>query len=309
MLDQATMEDYKNKFTVNTFAEDLTQFFPLLHRIMKETSTVDLDQYVEETKEETCKECGMLESSCECDHEKPVKEFSEFADWANKITEGHLTTDIVAKLKDVVGQNIKVGVDGTNGLQTLVGIPGFDVDDDLKNLIKQAGADGDLNTVLTLWLNDKGDEEAIEMLGLNTSSETPEEPAEQPADDANVTMPPPASAPPAAGAPAAAPTPPPASGPPAVTAEGAELPKNLRKPNLKNIAEMVKSFYNKEEGNFPIGEHGVVTKVRKQFGDYAGTLAERLINQIRIPATQQPSTHVAEQKQLEDIIKLAGLKK
>jgi len=327
MIDQATMEDYKHKFTVNTFSEDLTQFFPLLHRIMKETSAVDLDSYVEETKETTCDECGMVESGCECEHEKPVKEFNELADWANKITEGHLTSDIVSKLKNIVGQNIKVGVDGTNGLQTLEGVPGFEVDDDLTDLIKAAGTnpDSDLNTILTVWLHNRDDKEAIELLGLTDStgseeepeaSAAPEEEPELPEPSPDEQMPTGGPTPPSSTAqtpPGAPPSPagqmPPPSGPPAMTAEGAKLPKDLRKPNLKNVAEMIKSFYNKEERNFPIGEHGVVTKVRKEFGDYAATLAERLINHIRVSNPQSSEMQVAEQKQLEDIIRLSGIKK
>ena len=44
ILDQATMEDYKNKFTVSLYNEDLSQFFPLIHHIMQEAGTVDLDE-------------------------------------------------------------------------------------------------------------------------------------------------------------------------------------------------------------------------------------------------------------------------
>ena len=47
-LDAVTLEDYKSKFTQRTFEEELTQFFPLLHRIMKETNKVELEDYVSE---------------------------------------------------------------------------------------------------------------------------------------------------------------------------------------------------------------------------------------------------------------------
>lgn len=45
-LDPVTFEDYKSKFTQNSFKEELTQFFPLLHSIMQEK--IDLEQYVKE---------------------------------------------------------------------------------------------------------------------------------------------------------------------------------------------------------------------------------------------------------------------
>lgn len=47
-LDAVTMEDYKSKFTQRTFEEELTKYFPLLHRIMRETNKVELEDYVSE---------------------------------------------------------------------------------------------------------------------------------------------------------------------------------------------------------------------------------------------------------------------
>ena len=47
-LDEATLEDYKSKFTVNKFEENLAQYFPLVHSIMQETGTVDLETVVSE---------------------------------------------------------------------------------------------------------------------------------------------------------------------------------------------------------------------------------------------------------------------
>jgi len=52
-LDAVTLEDYKSKFTQRTFEEELTQYFPLLHRIMKETNKVDLEDYIEENEIES----------------------------------------------------------------------------------------------------------------------------------------------------------------------------------------------------------------------------------------------------------------
>lgn len=47
-LDAVTMEDYKSKFTQTSFQEELSGYFPLLHRIMGEANTVDLEEYVSE---------------------------------------------------------------------------------------------------------------------------------------------------------------------------------------------------------------------------------------------------------------------
>lgn len=66
-LDPVTIEDYKNKFTVKQFDETLASVFPLIHSIMQEAGTLDLDEVVHEGEEERCDECGMWESKCKCD--------------------------------------------------------------------------------------------------------------------------------------------------------------------------------------------------------------------------------------------------
>ena len=56
--------------------------------------------------------------------------------------------------------------------------------------------------------------------------------------------------------------------------------KKKTNPSLKDIAEMVKSFYDKKNKTFPLGETGVVTKVRKELGKWAGELAEKLVKEL-----------------------------
>ena len=48
-LDAVTMEQYKQKFTQTTFQEELSEFFPLIHKIMSEENTIDLEDYVQES--------------------------------------------------------------------------------------------------------------------------------------------------------------------------------------------------------------------------------------------------------------------
>jgi len=47
-LDPVQFEEYKQKFTQTNFQEELSQYFPLLDRIMKEHNKVDLEEYVRE---------------------------------------------------------------------------------------------------------------------------------------------------------------------------------------------------------------------------------------------------------------------
>ena len=47
-MDEVAMEEYKQKFTQTSFQEELSGYFPLLHRIMGEANKIDLEQYVSE---------------------------------------------------------------------------------------------------------------------------------------------------------------------------------------------------------------------------------------------------------------------
>ena len=69
-LDAVTMEEYKQKFTQTNFQEELSAYFPLLHKIMSEQNTIDLEEYVGEGKDPACEDCGMSENKCECPTEE-----------------------------------------------------------------------------------------------------------------------------------------------------------------------------------------------------------------------------------------------
>lgn len=48
IMDEATMREYREKFTVKNFKEDIASVFPLLYSIMQETNEVDLEEVVKE---------------------------------------------------------------------------------------------------------------------------------------------------------------------------------------------------------------------------------------------------------------------
>jgi hypothetical protein len=316
IMDQATMENYKSMFTVSTFKEELAQYFPLIHKLMKETGEVDLNTLVsEEEKEEACNECGMTE--CRCDNgPKELAEVESFDNWANNLVNKTLSNDQINGLKKIIDQNIKVGLDGTNAEETLDNLKISD--EELDNMIADAGADGDFNTILTMWLTQNEDKNAINQLGLNSADV-------QPKDNAPATSEPTELAKPAAPAPTTpqAPT----SGAeanPAPIPESDDTGKEPPRPKLSQprnyeelvneVAKMVKSFYNKEERNFPLGEAGVATKVEHQFSDFneqMGRLARQIAEKItsQLSSRMHSKTAEADNAQMEDIRRLAGLKK
>ena len=85
-MDDVTMEQYKQTFTQTNFQEELAAYFPLLHKIMSETNTIDLEDYVGEDKHEECEKCHC--DPCECDDEVKENAFNEFIEWADSVVEG-----------------------------------------------------------------------------------------------------------------------------------------------------------------------------------------------------------------------------
>lgn len=100
-LDPVTMEDYKTKFTQTNFKEELAQYFPLIHKIMQETNTIDLEDYVGEGEE--CAKCHQ--DPCECDDDKigeGIDDFAQFENWAEAVEQGKLADDQIAELKQAL---------------------------------------------------------------------------------------------------------------------------------------------------------------------------------------------------------------
>lgn len=264
VMDQATLESYKSKFTINTFSEDLEQFFPLLHSIMQEKNELDLETYVGETTKPAIEPANK------------VNDFSAFESWADAIVEGRLAPDTVTSLKDLIDNKLSLGVDGINAIESLEGI-GI-TDDELESaLVELAKLNSEADPVPTIaaWL-ETFDPDAAEQLNLTTA--TDEDMSDLIASDSKI--------------------------------------------DVREIAEMVKSFYDEETGNFPIGETGVVIKITKALGDHAGSLAEQLVQHLAARQEtieydvdqhghmQEPiTTDLDESDEFIDIMKLAGLSK
>jgi hypothetical protein len=260
-LDPVTMETYKQKFTETNFKEDLTAFFPLIHSIMQEANTVDLEDFVNEG---TCSTCHC--DPCECDDDdKEVKEsvFDEFTEWAEAVEQGKLTDDQIESLKQAMNElpngELELGIDGQTAFQFF---SSFGLEDsDLENKLKSASeldAETDPIEVLQVWAQESYPELLV-ALGLSGT----EAPAAEPAP---------------------APEVPPAQPPVAEGKEG-----NV----VQEVAKIVKSFYNRdnpEVGPFRGGE-GIALDVEKQisekFGEKAGQQARQMAEQFMEKLTME----------------------
>jgi hypothetical protein len=297
LVDESTLQQYREQFSQTVFREDLSQYFPLLEKIMREAGEIDLTTL---TNEQTNLETGETSTTEE------VKEFKDFVD---SVESDKLTDEQIKDLLKFIEENPDaIGVDGTNALEGLGDI--FDVTDELKELI--SGEEGlDLKTVLSMYFKKIGDQEASEALKNESDdsevSDDEEDGDEEDGDkeDGEMTPPPPPMTPPAGGM-----TP---GGPglqqPQPTAES----KKPTKTKIRKIAEMVKSFYNSEaakQGNGPwtIGETAVIRKVRKRFGKQAKRVAKHLIKELTEKhMIKQEKTR--EETVFEDILRLSGIKK
>jgi hypothetical protein len=163
-LDDATVESYKDTFTVNKFDEALQDVFPLLHSIMQEAGEIDLEQYL------------VKESDVESIEDEVSEDvFATFESWADAIVEGVLTPDVVDSLKDLMATDVQLGADGTIAIEALQGI-GID-DEELFKSIEQLArmnpnADPDLiKNVIGSWL-EKTDPQAAQSMAGGTQEGT-----------------------------------------------------------------------------------------------------------------------------------------
>jgi hypothetical protein len=118
-LDQATMESYKEKFTLRNYNEDLSSVFPILHKIMSETNNeINLEDLVGETKEKCCDTCEKPVSKCECTKESFNVE-NMFSQWANMIVETQMGPEEIQQLQDLLSHGLKAGAGGESAISAL----------------------------------------------------------------------------------------------------------------------------------------------------------------------------------------------
>jgi hypothetical protein len=173
VLDQATMEDYKDKFTQKNFKEDLTQYFPLIHTIMQETGEIDLTTVGQQTADEEIAE----------EDTKIADEFAQFESWTMAVTEGTLEPDTIMALKDLIDNGLSFGgPDATGAIEALQGIGVHN--DELETALAaaaQLNPEGNPTDTILSWLM-KDDPEAAAELGAGQQAQpVAQEPAIDPA--------------------------------------------------------------------------------------------------------------------------------
>jgi len=191
MLDDVTMEQYKQTFTQTSFQEELSQFFPLLHKIMSETNTVDLEDYVGEAFDVPGTSSGTMGQSVLQRHPE-----DEFQEWADATEQGKLTDDQIANLKRAIetqkqsGQPLQLGPNGQTawdfftGAVNPEGSEGPSFSDDLKTKLQDAAnvdPETDGMEVFQVWAQQDYPELAV-ALGMSGTTK-PAQGQEQPTNE------------------------------------------------------------------------------------------------------------------------------
>jgi hypothetical protein len=122
-IPQDVVEDFKEKFTVKSFKEDIATVFPVLYRLMKEGNTIGYDDIVALTQEEIANEDVEIDQST-------FDPFAKFENWVMGLGEESAITSqepeeqqsAIQGLQELVGQSFPAGVDGTNAIESLKGI-------------------------------------------------------------------------------------------------------------------------------------------------------------------------------------------
>ena len=322
------LKSYKNAFTVSKFDEALAEVFPILHAIMQEAGELKLEEYVGESQTDEgyhelppmdtdrYQERDGLEGPFRAkngkvvyydpregryydpdtdiyiDHDewdamnRTTRELESFESWADSIIGEGLTDDQLKKLEPLVQEPMPVGANG-EAIQTLMGI-GIR-DQELINALKAVsempnGADADAREIIKAYLGD----DAAKLTwgeGEVEPRELPAAPEETPPQDAQM-------------APQAEDT-----GGCSDESHTAHHNDKSSGNRLKEVAKIVSGFYNRENGTWTKGEHGVVTHVKRRFsgpdghgGEKEADLAAKLINHLN--EKHKSDQHVAEMRRL-----------
>ena len=270
-MDEVALESMKAAFTVNKFDESLAEMFPLLHAIMQEESELDLGDYVGEVQGNTPTSTGKASHN---------SEEIAFESWIDSVIAEGLSDDQIAQLGPLVQSPMPVGANGEVE-KTLAGI-GIS-DPALSRALRAIaampnGANTDARDVIKNFLGPEA-ENLNWGDGETNSRELPAVPSAGP------------------------------EGPAAATQEqeddqDSHVPDNGG--SMKKVAQLVMGFYDRDNGTWTRGEHGVVTHVKRQFSNDAGTggekeaaLAAKLIQHLN-------QRHEASQ-QFAEMRRLAGL--
>jgi len=274
---QEVAEDFKEKFTVRNFKEDIASVFPVLYRLMKEGSTIGYDDIVAMTQSE---EVQNEDVEIELESDDP---FEKFENWVIGLGEESAIQDpeqqeaAVTKLQTLVGEHFPAGVDGQNAIESLKGIiEDPKLDQAIKQQANNEGEDSCVRGLVKDWLEQNAPE-TLEALDFGDFVEDPMQYANDSADADAV-----------------------AYGQ-QESEESEEQDQPSEKMNVQELAEFIHSFYDRESGTFPKGPEGICTMVGKKFGEQAEQIARKLVERMAPQQTTEQNPELAELARIKEL--------
>jgi hypothetical protein len=305
-IPEEVVEDFTEKFTVKNFKEDIKSVFPVLYRLMQEESNIGYDDIVAMT--------GSHES-IQKEETEAVDHFDAFETWAMGLGEASAITSqdkeeqdqAIKELQELVGEHFPAGVDGSNAIESLKGL----IDDpklfkEIKDSAKE-DPDGCVRPLVKAWLEDNAPE-VVDQLDfgdmVDEPAATPEEEPQMAADDPDERN----------------------------KDDEDDLPfdadddasdkdefgntikhrarhlarKGMRQAmDIKEVAEFIHSFYDKESGTFPKGPEGVCTMVGKKFGEQAEMVARKFVERMA-PHQEQGAEQMQELARIRELSGMAA---
>jgi hypothetical protein len=277
---QATMEvpedvieELTNKFTVKNFKEDIKSVFPLIYKLMQEQSAEDSGLGYDDVVEMTQLESINDEAEISEDQED---EFDKFESWVMNLGEASPIqssdddekSQAIQKLNDLTKDHFPAGVDGQNAIQALKGIIEDPVLDKEIKAASKEDADTCIRPIIKAWL----EVNAQDVLDQIDFGDMTEEDADQAPQEA----------------------------------EQEEQPQ--QQSGMRELAEFINSFYDKESGTFPKGPEGVVTMVGKKFGEQAENVARKFVERMAPQQATDQNPELAELAQDNDNTELDRIK-
>jgi len=319
-IPEDVMNDWVDRLTIRSFNEELKTVFPYIFRLVDESDIPVKELSIEDlvTEEDLADtDTGYGEVKEFAQYENFLDQIIERTDiFSDKEDSQSAAVD---KLNQLIAEPFPVGPDGTNAIESLSGIIEDDELMDIFKELADVSPDSDVRDILKDYIQMKDEEEGTDVLskinfteeepGMDGAPETPEEPAEPAAEVPPAE--PAAEVPPAEPAPAAPPQPVTAdiwgesftnavnkakkAGATAETViriagQDMSLGEAITKAGMKvedvfgnksdELIEFVKSMYNREEGNFPKGETGVLIACEKKFGESSLSIAKKVIGKL-----------------------------
>jgi len=279
------MEEYKEKFTVKNFKEDLTSVFPVLYRLMKEEESVGYDDIVGMIGKE---EAEVNQETVEAEH--PMAKFEAWVDSlgeesAIQSSDEEEQKQAVQKLQELVKQHFPAGTDGSNAINGLEGI----IDDpkleaDIK---KKASEDPDqcVRPLIKAWIEENAPE-VLDQLDFGDMVDEPAVGADQvePQQEEGNEF---------------------AKKVQDLKAQGAKKGTKFKTSDgeehtLEAVAEFIHSFYDRNTGTFPKGPEGVCTMVGKKFGEQAEMIARKFVERMA-PHQEQGAEELEELERIKQL--------